>query len=78
MKDYIDEKSEEMLKNNRSNNELAERLTELIKIIRMGDVSLNVDTLTVTKQDPKIAGLILSRILIIDQIELFPDKFNPL
>ena len=30
-----------------------------------------------TKQDPKITGLIMSSMLIIENIELFPDKINP-
>jgi hypothetical protein len=36
-----------------------------------------VDTLTQTKVDAKCASLIFSEILIIDRIELFPDKVEP-
>ena len=48
-KEYIDEKLEELKKTNRSNNELVERLLELVKIVKVADISLNVDTLTMTK-----------------------------
>ena len=76
-REYIDQKVEEIKKNNRSNTELTERLFELIKFAKSGDVSLNIDTLTGSKQDPKIAGIIMHQILIIETIELFPDKILP-
>ena len=43
----------------------------------MGDSSLNVDTLTVTKADAKIVGIIFSEVLIVEHIEIFPDKTVP-
>lgn len=45
--------------------------------VKITEVSLNVDTLTQTKVDAKCASLIFSEILIIDRIELFPDKVEP-
>lgn len=40
----------------------------------MGEANLNVDTLTVTKADAKIVGIIFSEVLIMENIEVFPDK----
>ena len=76
-KDYIDQKLEEIKKKHRSNTELVERLSELMKVVRMGEASLNVDTLTVTKADAKIVGIIFSEVLIMEHIEVFPDKTLP-
>ena len=46
---YIDTKVDELKKANRSNTELCERLSELIKFAKLGEVSLNIDTLTGSK-----------------------------
>ena len=45
--------------------------------VRMGEASLNVDTLTVTKADAKVVGVIFSEVLIMEHIEIFPDKTLP-
>ena len=76
-KEYIDKKLEEIKKKHRSNTDLAERLQELMKVVRMGEASLNVDTLTVSKADSKIVGIIFSEVLIMERIEIFPDKTLP-
>lgn len=40
-------------------------------------MSLNIDTLTMTKADSKIVGIIFSEVLITELIEIFPDKTLP-
>ena len=78
IKVYIDKKIELIKKKYKSNGELIERLDEMVKCVQMGgSVSVNLDTLTVTKKDSKILGIIFQYIHIIETIELYPEKINP-
>ena len=56
--------------------EVMARLADLMKIIGMSHVELNVDTLTETKADCRVAGIVLANIHIIEKLELFIDKVH--
>ena len=45
--------------------------------MKLNEVSLNIDTLVVTKVDPKVASIVFSEVLVIERIEIFPDKTDP-
>jgi len=45
--------------------EVAVRFTELMKIVKLNESSLNIDSLTAQKVDTKVAGIIYSEIAII-------------
>ena len=43
----------------------------------MGESELNVDTLTATKVDAKVAGIIFSEVHIVEKIVIVADKTEP-
>lgn len=43
----------------------------------MNESSLNIDTLTATKVDAKVAGIIYSEVHIVEKIEILADKTEP-
>ena len=43
----------------------------------MNESSLNIDTLTATKVDAKVAGIIFSEVHIVERIEILADKTEP-
>jgi hypothetical protein len=45
--------------------------------VKVNEVSLNIDSLTTTKVDAKVASIIFSEVLILERIEIFPDKTDP-
>ena len=73
----MDDKTEELKKKFQSNAELVERLGELTKFVRMGEASINVDQLNVSKVDCKVMNIIFAEMHVIENAELFPDKANP-
>lgn len=47
-------------------------------MIKINEVSLNVDSLTGQKVDPKVTGIIFAELCILNKIELMSDKTSPL
>lgn len=45
--------------------------------VKMNESSLNIDTLTATKVDAKVAGIIFSEVHIVERIEILADKTEP-
>ena len=43
----------------------------------MGHVQLNVDTLTGSKSDSKVMGIVFQHCNLVDTVELFADKITP-
>jgi hypothetical protein len=60
-----------------SQNDVTQRFNELLKMVKIDEVSLNVDTLTGQKVDPKVIGIIFQELCILNKIELMCDKTNP-
>jgi aromatic ring-opening dioxygenase LigB subunit len=77
-KSYLDQKLKELKETYKSNGELTARLFELSKIIKVNEVNLNIDSLTGTKNDAKVAGIILAEVHIVERIEILADKTDPL
>ena len=77
VKEYMEAKIKELKNTYKSNAELASRIGELMKIVKINEVNLNVDGLTATKVDAKCCCIILSEAHIIEKIEIFPDKSDP-
>ena len=60
-----------------SQNDLVIRLNELLRIVKVDEVSLNVDSLTGQKVDPRVTGIIFSELSIINKIEIMSDNTSP-
>ena len=45
--------------------------------VKVNEVSLNIDGLTTTKVDAKVASIIFAEVHIIEKIEIMPDKVDP-
>ena len=76
-KKYIDDKLKEIKVKYRSQAEIASRFMELIKIIRLSESSLNIDSLTGQKIDSKVTGIIFAEVHIVERIEILSDKMDP-
>ena len=46
-------------------------------MIKINEVSLNIDTLTGQKVDTKVTGIIFAEICILNKIEIMSDKTSP-
>lgn len=46
-------------------------------MVKINEVSLNVDSLTGQKIDPKVAGIIFAELGILTKVELMSDKTHP-
>lgn len=57
-----------------SQQEVASRFTELIKIVKINEVTINIDSLTGQKTDPKVVGIIFAELQIICKVEITSDK----
>lgn len=73
-KKYLDQKLKEIKDKYQSQSELTTRMMELIKIVRINEVSLNVDSLTGQKIDTKVAGIILAEVHMLQRVEILSDK----
>lgn len=47
---------------------------ELLKIIKVNETSLNVDTLISSKVDCKVAGMIFAEVMTLERVELMAEK----
>lgn len=76
VKNYIDQKMAELTKRYMSYGDVMARLSDLMMIVKMGHVEVNVDTLTETKADSRVVGIILANVHMIHRLELFADKIH--
>lgn len=67
----------EMKNKYKSQAEMVQRMADLIKIVKINEVSLNLDSLITTKVDPKVVGIIFSEVFNIERVELLADKTIP-
>ena len=75
-KNYIDKKLAELTAKYISYGDVMARLNDLVQMVKMGRVELNADSLTETKADPRVAGIVLANVHIIDHLEIFADKIR--
>ncbi len=76
LKLYFEKIYKDLKEQYKSSNEITSRLQDMMKFVRTGQVSLNVDTLIGSKVDPKVFALIVSVTFLIDKIELYANKCN--
>ena len=74
---YMDEKLKEMKTKYRSQGEVVAKFNELMKIIKINECQLNIDTLMGSKIDVKVVGVIFQEIHLLDKIEIFADRMLP-
>ena len=67
----------EMKNKYKSQAEMVQRMADLIKIVKINEVSLNIDSLITSKVDPKVVGIIFSEVFNIERVELLADKTIP-
>lgn len=58
----------------KSQGEITSRMGELMKIIKVNESSVNVDSLINSKVDCKVAGLIFSEVMTLEKVELMAEK----
>lgn len=56
---------------------MVQRMPDLLKMIKINEVNLNVDSLITSKVDPKVVGIIFAEVYNIERVELFADKTVP-
>ena len=71
---YLDEKLKELKLKYKSQGEVTSRLGELMKIIKINESSVNVDSLINSKVDCKVSGLIFSEVMTLEKVELMAEK----
>lgn len=74
-KKYLDAKYKELKTKSKDN--VAQRINELSKLIRVNEATVNLDSLTGSKVDPKVMGILLGEILILEKVEIVADRSMP-
>lgn len=76
-KNYMAVKSKEIKGKYQSQQEICARFNELLKMVKINEVTVNIDTLTGQKIDPRVTGIIFAELAIISRVEITSDKTNP-
>ena len=74
---YMEEKLKEMKTKYRSQGEVLAKFNELMKLIKINECQLNIDTLTGSKIDLKVIGIIFQELHLLDRIEIMADRMIP-
>lgn len=75
-RDYMAKKIKEIKVKYQSQGEITARFNELLKMVKITEVTINIDSLTGQKIDPKVCGIIFAELSILTKVEIMSDKTN--